>query len=314
MINQYSSSEYCGLTNENIGVRKSVYLFSTVPTEYYEDLGPTRFYNFPSPSYYYKRRTTYFYDRNFNISTYCFRFDFSEPDNTSYGLVDLYYSSECFREHYSRYLPTTASSYDENNNFLFTYADNIEVMQNFELYNQTTGETSYSNVNSNIVVPPDNVVIDNRSWYQRLFDSIISIPGKILNGLVSVVSDIVNGIKSIFIPDQQMALDTLSSEYTYLHDRLGFLFYPVELITDFATRFYNISNNGNAVFTIPDVSFMNHTLIHSTSINLNDIVNSSPIIISIYNIYLVVVSALVVIWVSQLAYQKFNETIGGNFK
>ena len=86
------------------------------------------------------------------------------------------------------------------------------------------------------------------------------------------------------------------------------------LITDFANRFYNIPDTGNAVFTIPNVSFMGVNFINTTSIDLFNIVNQEQIFSYIYNIYRVVVSGLVVIWLGKLAYLKFNETIGDDNK
>lgn len=212
--------------------------------------------------------------------------------------------------------------YDLHNIPITDYLQNGRIEANYDVFyvnNNTTYYQSYSYLDwSNF----DNYdQIDTRNIFERIIDAIISIPDtiiswvrNIINSIGNAFSGLFNFIHDFFIPDADLFNSFIVEEYDYLQSRLGFMMYPITLITDFFNRFNSIPNSANATFTIPDVSFMEHTLIHQSSINLNDIVNSNTIFQYIYNIYQVAVSGLIVIWVAKLGYKKFNETYGGGYK
>lgn len=149
-----------------------------------------------------------------------------------------------------------------------------------------------------------DIETDNRNWFEKLIDNIISIPVKVVNGIS-------NFFKDLFIPDKEIFEDFINQEYEFLKEKLGFLLYPIDLIIDFSNRFYNISNSQNAVFTIPKIKFMNVVLFEENSIDLLSIVNSNDTIKNLYSIYRVFVSGLIVIWLCCLAKNKYDEIFGG---
>ena len=199
------------------------------------------------------------------------------------------------------------------------YYNNVNVKDfifaNYDLYFLHDNSTVYSNYDFvNWSSFDEFVDSDNRNWFQKIVDGIVNIPNVISKwgrDLVNVGSTIIDGLKSLLIPDSSMLNDTLSNEFTYLQNRLGFLMYPITLLTDFSNRFFNIPDNGSAIFTIPNVSFMGTNLISETSIDLLNVVHQESSFEFFYNIYKTVVSGLIVLWIGKLAYSKFNETIGG---
>ena len=148
-----------------------------------------------------------------------------------------------------------------------------------------------------------------------IFNTIIELPGKIINGIGNFFNDLLTGIKNflkdLFIPDKEIFEDFINQEYDYLKEKLGFLIYPVELLSNFINRFNNLSNSQNAVFNIPTVSFMGVTIINQTSFDLLSLVNSSESLKNLYSIYRIFVSGLIVVWLCLLAKKKYDETFGG---
>lgn len=146
----------------------------------------------------------------------------------------------------------------------------------------------------------EDIETDNRNWLEKMIYNITSIPTKIANF-----------IKQLFIPDNEVFTSFITEEYDFLKTKLGFLWYPVDLITDFVNRVYKISNSQNAVFHIPEIKFMNVKLFSKTDYDLLSIVNSNDNIKFLYNTYRVFVSGLIIVWVSNLAKKEYDKIFGG---
>ena len=151
------------------------------------------------------------------------------------------------------------------------------------------------------MIPVDEELPPTVSEEQKSFlDYIIELPQTIINGisdlfqfLINGITDlvqvlingIIDGLKFLFIPSDDYfklnleVIDKLASE------KLGFLYLPIELVKTFVDFISNVSDIPNAIFVIPKVDFMGHTIIPLISINLIDIVNSNDNFINIYNIY-----------------------------
>lgn len=206
------------------------------------------------------------------------------------------------------------NSFFYNNDFDNILHSNFNILDTNEniIFNSTSSGTIDWTDTEDIPRP------DNRVWYEKLFDNVVGGFAKIGSFMVGVgdkISDfnnsLINFIKDIFVPKEDLLEGVFEDEYDFLHEKLGFLLYPLDILIDFANRVYNISNSQSAVFNIPKVDFMGVTLITATSFDLLSIVNQSQPISYFYSIYRIAVSGFIVIWLIHLAYKKFKETVGG---
>ncbi len=118
---------------------------------------------------------------------------------------------------------------------------------------------------------------------------------------------LVEAIKSLFIPSDDFFSTYFDELKSWFSDRLGFLFYPFELILDILNRILSINFN-EPIFSIPDINepFTNSHLISQTSFNLNSLLDNS-IFSTIHSIYLVCVDAFIVFKLVNLAREKYEE-------
>lgn len=95
--------------------------------------------------------------------------------------------------------------------------------------------------------------------------------------------------------------------YTWFCDRLGFLSYPVELFVSILEKISTIDFSEPVIY-IPDIQepSTGQVLIHSTSYNFNDLV-CEGIWKNVHDIYLIVVDAIIIFALVNLAKNKFEE-------
>lgn len=122
-----------------------------------------------------------------------------------------------------------------------------------------------------------------------------------------LVELIFDGIKSLFIPEDRFFGDFFDNLYEWFKEKLGFLFYPFELIIEILERIADI-NFSNPIFNIPNIQepFTNKTIISATTFNLNDLLSNS-IFKNVHNIYLICVDAFIAFSLVNLAKRKFEE-------
>lgn len=160
---------------------------------------------------------------------------------------------------------------------------------------------------------------------RNIFDTIINLPlriaeeigkffdwlGQLLTDLFSpLAKNIGNAIHDLFVPGDELE-GFFEEEYEYLKQQLGFLTYPIEVVVNFANRFYSLDNSTSAIFKIPKLEIFNYTLYEGTDFDLMSLVNNNDNINFIYNIYRTFVSGLIVLWLVQLAVKKEHEIFGG---
>lgn len=114
-------------------------------------------------------------------------------------------------------------------------------------------------------------------------------------------------LKSIFIPSDNFLSNYFNSLFDWFCDRLGFISYPFELIVDILNKILGINFNEPA-FDIPDIyePATGELLIHSTHFSFNDLLNNS-ILKNVHEIYLILVDAVIVFALVNLARNKFEE-------
>ena len=122
-----------------------------------------------------------------------------------------------------------------------------------------------------------------------------------------LISLLIDAIKSLFIPSDDFFSNYFTNLKDWFSDRLGFLFYPFELIMDILDKIVNI-NFSDPVIHIPDINepFTNNKLISATIFDFNSLLSNS-ILKNIHDIYLVGVDVVIVIALVNLAKRKWEE-------
>lgn len=118
---------------------------------------------------------------------------------------------------------------------------------------------------------------------------------------------LIEGIKALFIPSDDFFSNYFSELNDWFSDRLGFLYYPIELLIDILNRYLSLSSS-NLSFTIPDIvePFNNEILIHSTTFDFNDILENSTYK-QVHDYYLIFVDFIIAFGLIKLATKKWEE-------
>lgn len=122
-----------------------------------------------------------------------------------------------------------------------------------------------------------------------------------------LISLLVDAIKSLFIPSDDFFSTYFTNLQNWFSDRLGFLFYPFELIIDILNDILNIDFS-EPQFNIPDINepFTGKKLISATTFNFNDLLDNS-VWNTVHNIYLILVDAAIVFGLVNLFHKKYEE-------
>ena len=118
---------------------------------------------------------------------------------------------------------------------------------------------------------------------------------------------LVEAIKSLFIPSDDFLGTYFTDLKEWFSDRLGFLFYPFELVIDILNMILDIDFS-EPVFNIPDITepFSNKKLISETTFKFNDLLENNTFD-TIHSIYLVCVDVFVVFGLVNLFRKKYEE-------
>lgn len=122
-----------------------------------------------------------------------------------------------------------------------------------------------------------------------------------------LISLLIDAIKSLFIPSDDFFSNYFTNLKNWFSDRLGFLFYPFELIMDILDKIVNI-NFSDPVIHIPDINepVTNTKLISAATFDFNSLLSNS-ILKNIHDIYLIGVDVVIVIALVNLAKRKWEE-------
>lgn len=122
-----------------------------------------------------------------------------------------------------------------------------------------------------------------------------------------LISLLIDAIKSLFIPSDDFFSNYFTNLKDWFSDRLGFLFYPFEIVIDILNKIANI-NFSDPVIHIPDINepFTNKKLISSTTFDFNSLLSNS-ILKNIHDIYLIGVDVVIIIALVNLAKRKWEE-------
>lgn len=118
---------------------------------------------------------------------------------------------------------------------------------------------------------------------------------------------LIEGIKSLFVPADNFFSNYFTELKNWFSDRLGFLFYPFELIIDILNKILNI-NFENPAFSVPDINepFTDSKLISAFTFNFNDLLENESLK-TVHDIYLILVDAVIVFSLVNLLHKKIEE-------
>lgn len=127
-----------------------------------------------------------------------------------------------------------------------------------------------------------------------------------------LVELLVNAIKALFIPSDDFFTNWINNMNDWLSDRLGALYYPVDLVVDFLERISSLDESGSAVISGNGFEFMGAQLIPAFSYDLNSLLTNDTLK-NIHDIYLTVVDVILYLCLIVLAKNTFVDIFGGKY-
>ncbi len=197
-----------------------------------------------------------------------------------------------------RYVYTVSYSYDG-----ITYSDDI-LTEDFgvDVSNDKAGYYRYY-----------KEVSENRTYYFRLqiFDTESN--GSLVD--TKYLEVVVDGDFYLNSSYNDISYYRKSTVYRILKNKLGILFYPIDITFEFFERLSKVETQ-NPTITVPTLKepFTNAVIINGFTFNLNDVLQNNTIN-SVYNIYLMFVDFIIYGFLFSLLYKVFKEffDIGGLF-
>lgn len=124
-----------------------------------------------------------------------------------------------------------------------------------------------------------------------------------------LVELIIDGLKSLFIPENEYFSNYFDELNNWFSDRLGFLYYPLDVLFDLLNRFLSLSSE-NLAITIPEIKepTTDIVLINNQTFDFNTLLENETLR-HLHNIYLIIVDAVICFGVVNLLYQKYEEVI-----
>lgn len=120
---------------------------------------------------------------------------------------------------------------------------------------------------------------------------------------------LIDALKNLFIPGDEFFSNYFNELKEWFSNRFGFLAYPLELILNILNRILNI-NFSEPAFIIPEIKepITNTLLISTTSFNFNTLLQNETLK-NVHDIYLILVDAVVIFALINLAKTKFEEVM-----
>ena len=210
--------------------------------------------------------------------------------NIYYSTFDMYGDKACTEIVFSSSLDgsiddSTDDSTDESNKAL---ADSIDIQTEAIKENTKTSKNIFERIGD--ILSYLNPFSENFFAYK----------------LVEILLD---GLKGLFIPGDNYFKSYFDELNNWFSEKLGFLYYPLELLFNMLDRMLNI-NFKEPVINIPDIKepTTNITLIKATSFNFNSLLNNS-VLSNVHNIYLLIVDAGIYMGLVALLMKKYEEVM-----
>lgn len=167
----------------------------------------------------------------------------------------------------------------------------------------TTGSTTLDDLNNNI----NNSINDLNNNIENTILGTKNESGEREGGLVG---NLLEGIKNFFIPSDEFFSDYFEELNNWFSDRLGLLYFPIDFIINFLNRIYSSEFN-DVVFNIPDIYIPlfedTEPIIPAYEFNFNEFISSNENLLTIYNMYLLVVDGIIIWGLISLLTKKYEE-------
>lgn len=124
-----------------------------------------------------------------------------------------------------------------------------------------------------------------------------------------LVELIIDGLKGLFIPENEYFSNYFDELNNWFSDRLGFLYYPLDVLFDLFNRFLSLSSD-NLVIRIPEIKepTTDVVLINNQSFDFNTLLENQ-VLRNLHNIYLILIDAIICFGLVNLLYNKYEEVI-----
>ena len=191
----------------------------------------------------------------------------------------------------------------------------------FRFYNSKTGNYKYGNasisfegINQDVetgLMEENNET--NKGIWETLKEVLSYINPFSENFFVyKLVEILLDGLKSLFLPSDDFLTNWVTDMNSWLSDRLGFLYYPIDLVTQFFNKISELSDSGSAVISGDGFDFMGAKLIPAFSFDFNSLLDNSTIK-QVHDVYLVIVDVILYIMLLVLAKNTFIDIFGGKY-
>ena len=142
----------------------------------------------------------------------------------------------------------------------------------------------------------------------------------LIDNLGNFLSSGLELFEKLLVPQGTFETD-FNSTITGIQEKLGVLYQPVDVFSNFLTNLYapsetsSLAESGH-VIKIPEAKYDGVTIIESQSIDLDETVEKSGLK-PLYDVYLLIVDMIVLFGILNLAFKKFHDIIsenGGDYK
>ena len=127
---------------------------------------------------------------------------------------------------------------------------------------------------------------------------------------------LIEGLKSLFVPSDDFFSNWFDDFNSWLGDRFGILYYPIEIVLDFLNRFASLNETTECKITIPamNINFFGntYTVFNGYVYDFNDLLTNDTFK-NVHTVYLTIVDVIMYLWLIILAYNSFSEVFGGRF-
>jgi len=190
-----------------------------------------------------------------------------------------------------------------------------------QIYSVGLAEKVSYTVIKDAIAPPDPTPTpeeETAKTTKNIFQQLIELPGKIINGITSALSSIVSLIgdllKSLFIPSDDYLQGWFTDVQGSIETQLGFLAYPFTWILEVLGKFLTLSDTGSYVISwsaLKVPNFEDFTLISAGSYDLASLL-SNKTIKAFHDMYLIILDALMVLAFMSLCMNTYNKVFGGD--
>lgn len=128
--------------------------------------------------------------------------------------------------------------------------------------------------------------------------------GNIVLGILNLPSKILNVLVSVFVPDAEYFTSLFDEMNSFFSERFGLLYYPFEVVIDFANLFVSPDSSGGSV-PFPEISWNGTTIISAQDVQI--VQDDSFLVLQerLYFVGNVIMSGALI----NLAYKKINEVM-----